>query len=242
MRSAVAVLVVGGALGLVGCQAASGDVFQYTFNQPVVLTDQTVGQTFRPATDAVVGVDVLMATFGPSADAGGELRAVLREGIEGPVLARASLSGADLGDNAWAPLRFSRPIPAPEVAAVELDWRGTGDVAVWVNAPRHDIGEDDLLNDPYKGGELLRDGEPAVGDLAFRVVGTGDPTDAARNVAGILRQGAGRLASDPLFVLAWLALLGGAVWLGVKGLRRPPGELSDGGRHEQAGQDEKARS
>lgn len=241
MRSAVAALILGSALGLVGCQAASGEVFQYTFNQPLVLEDQTVGQTFHPATGGVAGVDVLMATFGPVADPSGELKAVLRDGIDGPVLARTSLSGADLGDNEWAPIRFASPVPAPQVAALELAWRGEGDVAVWANAPRHEIGEDDLLNDPYKGGELLRDGEPAVGDLAFRVVGTGGPADAARNMAAILRQGAGRLAGDPVFALGWLALLGGAVGLGVWGLWRSPGELGDGRAHEQAGDDEKAR-
>lgn len=242
MRSAVAALLVGSALGLVGCQAASGEVFQYTFNQPVALDRDTVGQTFRPATGAVAGVDVLMATFGPAADAGGELEAVLRDGIGGPVLARASLPGADLGDNEWAPIRFDPPVPAPQVAALELDWQGDGTVAVWVNAPRDRVSEGDLMNDPYKGGELLRGGEPAVGDLAFRVVGTGGPGDAARNVAGILRQGAARLASKPLFLLGWLALLGGAVWLGVRGLRRSPGELREGRTHEQAGGDDKARA
>jgi len=242
MRTAVAAFLVAGALGLVGCQAASGEAFQYTFNQPVPLGDgETVGQTFRPVTDAVAGVDVLTATYGGGVDAGGELRAVLRDGVGGPALARGSVPGAELGDNEWATIRFPEPARAPEVAALELDWRGDGSVAVWVNAPLEDVGEDDLLNDPYEGGELLRGGEPAVGDLAFRVVGTGGPADAARNLASIARRGAGRLGSDPLFALAWLALLGGAVWLGWRGLRRPSGQLGDGRRHEQRREYDEAR-
>lgn len=221
MRIGVAALLVVGAVVLAGCQAASGEVFQYSFNQPLLLGDgPPIGQTFRPVTGEVAGVDVLVATFDEPVDTAGELRAVLRDGEDGRVLARATVEHADLGNTEWAPIRFAPAVPAPEVAAVELTWDGASPLAVWANVPQADA--TDLHNDPYLGGQLLRAGEPAVGDLAFRVVGSGEPADAARNLARILRGGASRLADAPLFVGFWLVALAGAVALAVHGLRGPP--------------------
>ena len=239
MRIGVAALLLVGALMVGGCQAASGEAFQHSFNQPIMLGDKPVGQTFRPATSHVAGVDVLVATFDETVDPAGRLRAVLRDGAGGPVLARTSVDGADIGNNEWAPVRFSPPPPAPAVAAVELTWDGASPLAVWANTPLDDGGG--LRNDPYPGGELVRGGEPAVGDLAFRVVGTGSPADAARNLLRIARDGASRLAGDPLFAALWLVLVGGAVWLGVGNLRRPPGELGERRRGEQPREHEEAR-
>lgn len=227
MRKGVVALLVA-VLVVAGCQAAAGDVFQYTFNQPLALTDERpVGQTFAPATGRVAGVDVLVATFGEPVDAGGRLQAVLRDGAGGRVLARATVAGDEVGDNEWATLRFPEPAPAPQVAAVELTWDGSTPLAAWANTPAEEPGEGDLLHDPYPGGQLLVDGEPAVGDLAFRAVGTGGAGTAVRHLAGVARAGAGRLAGDPLFAVAWLGLLAGAAALGVWGLRRPAGELGE---------------
>lgn len=241
MRRRGATLLVLLALGLAGCQEASGEAFQYDFNQPLVLgEDVTVGQTFRPVTDAVAGVDVLTATFGQG-PGGGRLDAVLLDESGGEELARVTLAADEVGDNEWAAIRFSPPVPAPEVAAVELAWRGDGTVAVWANVPQEEPEGQDLLNDPYTGGQLLVDGERSVGDLAFRVVGTGGPADAARNLAGIARQGLAGLARDPLFVLGWLLLLGGSGVLATWGLRPSGGELTDERRDEQRGEHEEAR-
>lgn len=240
MRIGVAALLLLGAVALTGCQEASGEAFQYSLNAPVMLGDEPVGQTFRPATERVAGADVLVATFDEPVDPQGRLRAVLRDG-DGRVLARTTVEGADLGNDEWAPVRFSPTVPAPEVAAVELTWDGSSPLAVWANVPLDEPGEDDVLNDPYPGGQLLRDGEPAVGDLAFRAVGSGGPLDAARNVGGILRAGASRLAGDPLFLGLWVAALAGAGALGVWGLRRPTGKLGDRRRDEQRREREEAR-
>lgn len=240
MRIGVAALLFLGAVGLTGCQEASGEAFQYSLNAPVMLGGEPVGQTFRPVTERVAGVDVLVATFDRPADPQGRLRAVLRDG-DGRVLARTTVDGADLGNDEWAPVRFSPPVPAPEVAAFELTWDGSSPLAVWANVPLDEPGEDDLLNDPYPGGQLLRDGEPAVGDLAFRVVGSGGPLDAARNLGRILRAGASRLAGDPLFLGLWVTALVGAGALGAWGLRRPTGKLGDRRRDEQRREREETR-
>lgn len=242
MRVTAALTVLALMLALPGCQAASGETFQYTFNQPMTLSEEgTLGQTFQPATEVVAGVDVLMATFRGDLGAGNELQAVLRDGIGGQVLARTSVAAGDIDDNQWVPIRFSPPVPAPEVAALELSW-ADGPLGVWVNAPLEDPAEVELLNDPYEGGQLLVDGEPAVGDLTFRVVGAGGALNAARNVARITRQGVGRLADDPWFVLVWLALLTGAGVLAVRQLRSAaPGELGESRRDEQRGDHDKTR-
>lgn len=245
MRIGVAALLVVGVVGVVvlsGCQAAGGEAFQYSFNQALVLDDRTVGQSFRPATERIAGVDLLVATFDQPVDPAGTLRAVLHDGPDGPVLARATLEGTDLANNEWAPVRFVPAVPAPQVAAVKLSWDGASPLAIWGNVPAaQEPADTALMNDPYPGGQLLRDGERAVGDLAFRVVGSGDATDAARNVAGILRQGAGRLAARPLFLGLWVLALAGAGGLGVYGLRRPAGELDDGGGDQQRRRHDEAR-
>lgn len=233
MRIGVAALLVVGVVVVAGCQAAGGEAFQHSFNQPLMLGDEPVGQTFRPVTDVVAGLDVLLATFDEPVDPAGELAAVLRDADDGRVLARATVEPADLGNDEWAPVRFEPAVPAPEVAAVALTWDGETPLAVWANAPLAAPEQVDLRNDPYLGGQLLRGGQPAVGDLAFRVVGADRPGVAGRNLAGLVRAGAGRLADDPLFLGFWLAVLAGALGLGVYGLRRPAGELGEGGRDQQ---------
>lgn len=245
MRIGVAALLVIGAFLIAGCQAASGEVFQHSFNRPLVLGDDPVGQTFRSVTGQIAGVDVLVATFDEPVDPAGELRMVLRDATDGRVLARASVDSAELANNTWAPVRFSPPVRAPDVAAFELRWDGSSPLAVWANVPLDqpdEPGEQDaLLNDPYLGGQLLRGGDPATGDLAFRVVGAGGLEDVVRTVAGVLGGGARRLADRPLFLGLWLLALACAVSLGVWGLRRSTGQLGDGRRRQQGRDHQKAR-
>lgn len=241
MRIGVAALLVVGAFTLTGCQAASGEVFQHSFNQPLVLGEDPVGQTFRPATDGIAGLDVLVATFGEPVDPQGQLRVVLRDGPGGRVLTRGDVEPGELGNDEWAPVRFSPPVPAPGVAAFELTWDGASPLAVWANVPVEAPRDGDPGNDPYLGGQRLHDGEPALGDLAFRVVGSGGAADAARNLAGLLRGAAGRLADDLLFLGLWLTAIAGAVGLGVYGLRGSARQLSDGRRDQERRDDEEAR-
>lgn len=238
MRTGLAALLVLGALAAAGCQEAGGETFQHSFNQPLRLGEEPVAQTFRPATGAVAGVDVLLATFSEPVDPDGELDAVLRDGAGGPVLARATLRHADIGNDEWAAIRFDPAVPAPAVGAVELTWDGASPLAVWANAP---LDDPRAGNDPYLGGQILLGGEPGVGDLAFRVVGTGGAAEAAANVARILRSGASRLADRPLFLVLWVAVVAGSGWLGVRGLRGAPPELRDRRRGQERGQHDEAR-
>jgi membrane protein implicated in regulation of membrane protease activity len=229
------------ALTLMGCQRVGGEAFQETFNQPLALTREVVGQSFRPATGGIAAVNVLLATYDAEPDPAGTLRAVLREGVGGPVLARIEVPGTALGNNEWAPLRFAEPVPSPEVAALELTWDGASPLAVWADVPL-DGGTDAFPNDPYPGGQLLLGGEPAPGDLAFRVVGTGGLAALPGTLAGIARQGLGRLADDPAFAVGWGTLLAAAGSLAVAGLRRPARQRRERGPGEEHGQDEERRA
>jgi hypothetical protein len=214
-----------------------GEAFQETFNQPLALgASPTVGQSFRPATEAIAGVNVLLAAYGTQPDPAGTLSAVLTDGPGGPVLARVEVTGDRLGDNQWAPIRFDQPVQAPETAGLELTWDGAGTVAAWANAPLPDD-PDRFRNDPYPGGELLLDGRPAPGDLAFRVVGTGGIGALPGALAGIARQGLARLAQDRGFAAGWLALLLCSLALAAANLRqRRPREQDREHQEPRAGQ------
>ncbi len=220
-------------LALPGCARLGGEAFQPTHSAAIVL-DDPVGQTFRPATDAIAGVDLSIATYRQTADPNGVLTVILRDGLGGRQLRSASVGGEQLLDNQWARVRFASPVPAPEVAAIEVRWDGPTTVGLLANVPPagYDPAQQDA-NDPYPGGELIRNGARAQGDLAFRVVGTGGPDELARQLGGILRSAGGRLLRDePGFTLGWLGLLAGAVAFTVTGQRRRSGELSDGGDRE----------
>jgi hypothetical protein len=230
---AAAVLLTLGLLS--GCGRAGGEAFQPTVNAALPLDEgRTLGQSFRPATEGVAGVDLLMATFGAVPDPDGQLAVVLRDATSGRVLARSSVPGTAIGDNTWASARFDPPAAAPAVAAIELTWDGGGRVGLWANVPPPDPGPDRLLNDPYPGGELLVDGEHAAGDLAFRVVGTRGATGVPRALAGVAAGALRGLGDRPLFAAVWALLLAAAVVLAVAGFRH-------GRPDEQAGQDNEAR-
>ncbi len=256
------------ALVVAGCARVGGEAFQPTHNGVVPLEgDATAGQTFRSATGAVRGVDLLVATFGEAADADGTLTVTLTEAATGEELARAEVAGGELADNAWVAVRFGAPVPVADAAAVEAGWDGTRPIALRANVPpaepaelgqgegeRGDSSEGadqtaPLLNDPYPGGELLRDGAPATGDLAFRVVGDPGPGDVIATAGGLARGLAAGLAAQPLFGVAWVLLLGGALLLALRGLhgRRPPrrrgtvAQLRQRRRDQQDGQRDEGR-
>lgn len=233
----VLVVLAASMLVLAGCQGASSEAFQHSFNQPLRLDgDHSIAQTFRVRSGRVAGVDVLAGTFGEQPS--GVLVVEVRDEPGGRTLGSTRLSAADVSDSEWAAARFEPPVEVGEKAMVDLEWRGEGPVAVWVNAPLDEPGGDELLNDPYLGGQLLMDGEPAAGDLAFRVVGAGGAGPQWSLVADVARQGLARLVDAPLFAVAWLLLLAGAAALAVWGLAPSTRRLRQGRPHDQGGEHE----
>lgn len=201
-----------------GC---TGEVFQPTHTGVVPLDGQShAGQTFRAPSDQVTRVDVLVATYGRPADPQGTLSVTLLEAPGGTELASTRVRGDALEDNTWVAARFADPVDVGSGAAVELGWDGAEPIALRANVPPAGNDEDRLLNDPYRGGELLRDGAPATGDLAFRVVGATGPGEAATEIARWVRTAASRLTDRPLFAAAWLLLVTGAAALALAPLRR----------------------
>lgn len=204
---------------LAGCARAGGDAFQSTLTEALRVEDG-LGQTFTPGADELAGVDLLTATFGEPADPEGELVVSLLDRAAGEVVATAEVPGAALPDNGWVSARFDEPAPAPAEAAVTFEWTGESPVAVWANVPPSDADPDErLINDPYAGGQLLRDGEPAAGDLAFRVVGDVGPAEPARALARLAGGAVMTLAAAPAFGAVWALAAAGAVVLAVVGFR-----------------------
>lgn len=213
MRARLSVLLLAAVL-LAGCGT---EPFQPTHTDAVPLGDAAVaGQTFRPAAGEVTGVDLLVATYQERPDADGTLTVRLRASPQGAVLAETRVPGAALEDNAWVSARFGEAVAVDGQAAIEAAWDGSAPLGLRANVPPADVPAERLLNDPYPGGELTRHGEPAAGDLAFRVAGTSGPLAWVSRLA----RGAGSaLLGAPVFAVAWLLLLGGAVTLAVAGSR-----------------------
>lgn len=201
---------------LAGC---GSEPFQPTHTDAVPLDGGAVGQTFRSASQAVGGVDLLVATYREPPDAGGTLTVRLRHAPGGPVAAQADIGGAALEDNTWVAARFDEPVAVGEQAALEVAWDGDTRLGLRANLPPGEVGTDRLLNDPYPGGELTRQGQPAAGDLAFRVVGAREPLAW---LTGLARGAGSRLLRAPVFAAVWVVLLAGAIALAVAGLVRPP--------------------
>ncbi len=242
-----------------GCARAAGEPFQvaHTGTLPV---DGRTGQSFSPRSSRLAGVDVLTGTL--DEEPSGTLVMRLRDGVGGPVLARAEVDGTDVGDNSWTRFRFDEPIAAPTVAAVTFALDGGGAVVLYADVPDEDttpgeIEDGEVLpNDPYPFGSLLDGDTPATGDLAFRVVGA-DGAGAVPVALGALLANTGRLlAQVPLFTAVWVVLLAAAAGLAAAGLRRPrsgaPGrprprpepavpELAEGGEDQQGGGDHEGR-
>lgn len=237
--AAVALLVL-----VSGCARLGGEVLQGSHNVALPLaTGETLGQTFATVGDQLVGVDLETATY--SRDLDGTLRVELRDAADGRVLATAEVPGEDVADNGWTPVRFDEPVAAPERARVEVAWDGADPVGLYGNVPDRPRpalevqapGAADaapLVNDPYPGGTLERDGAPAGGDLAFRVVGRPGAAGVARTVGAVLGGLAAGAAQQPVATLLWVAALAGCVTLALRGLRGPG--LAGDGRNGRTGQ------
>lgn len=217
-RLVVGVLLV---VTLCGCARVGGEPMQATRNGVVDLSGApTVGQSFQSPTGTVAGVDLLVATYGSSPDAQGELAVALVDVESGATLAEAGVAGSDIDDNSWVPVRFDEPVQAEGVPAAFLAaWDGDGQVGLHANIPPADYTDELLLNDPYPGGELITDGEAAPGDLAFRVVGDPGPGTVVATAAGLVRGAGAALLRQPVFGVAWMVLFLGAVGLAGYGWR-----------------------
>lgn len=239
------------ALLLGGCGRLGGSPFQATLNRPQPLSaDHAVGQTFTPV-GPVTGIDVHLATYGVQPDPSGTLEVVLREGADGQALATAAVPAADIGDARWARARFDRPVVVDGLAAFTVAWTGTTPAAAWVNALPPDIDgavcagdpPERLCNDPYPGGQLLIGGQPAQGDMAFRVTADVGPRDVLDTAVGLVRGAGSALLRQPLFGLGWAVLFVGALTLALAGFRgaRTAPQLADRRPDEQQRQGEESR-
>lgn len=211
-------------LGLAGCARAGGEPFQPTLNSPITLEEGSVlGQTLNPAGDAVAAVEVQVATFDAPADPAGVLTVVLRDPGDGAAIDTAQVAGADLADAAWVRASFDGPVTVPDVVLAEVSWEGATPLALWANLPLSGDGSASIVNDPYPGGQLVRDGRPAEGDLAFRVVGDGGVAAGVAQVGEVIRSTGARLRDEPAFAVVWLLALVGCGVLAISGLRRQRG-------------------
>lgn len=207
-------------LGVTGCARTAGDAFQATLTDAVAAHDQPVGQTFTPGADRIAGVDLLVATFSERPDPEGELRVSLVNHDTDGAVATAEVSADAVADGQWVSARFDEPASPPPNPAFRVAWTGDSPVGVWANVPPGDADPDErLINNPYAGGQLLRDGQPAAGDLAFRVVGDVGPVEPLRALGRLAGGAVMTLAAVPWFGLAWAALLAGALALAVAGFR-----------------------
>jgi len=228
---------------LAGCARVGGEAFQPTVTTALTLTeDRPVGQTIRPAGDILRGIDVLVATYGTSADPAGTLQVEVLDDA-GVTLSSAQVAGSALHDNDWVTLRFAEPVGVPTQVALHLTWTGQSQVGLYANTPATPHPDGVLLNDPYPGGELLIDGVPAPGDLAFRVRGDGGIGTAVNAVGRLIRDAAGRLNDVPGFALLWVVLMGGATTLAARGFRRSRTvvQLGQSGPDDQQREDHEAR-
>ncbi|CAN5336075.1 hypothetical protein BH23ACT9_BH23ACT9_36530 [soil metagenome] len=203
------------------CGRAGGEVFQPTLNTPLVLeAGRTVGQTFNPVGGTVAAVDLHVATFDTAVDPDGVLTVVLRDADSREVLDLAQVPGSALGDAAWVRAAFDEPVPVEGVAVAEVSWVGASPVALWANVAPPELERVGIVNDPYRDGQLVLDGVPTEGDLAFRVAGEGRPAAAAQQAVEVVRSAAARMAAEPMFAVLWVLAMAGAGALALTGLRR----------------------
>jgi len=223
MRRILVILAL--VLVLCACERVGGEAMQATRNTVVDLTDAPVtGQSFQSPTGSVAGIDLLMATYGDAPDTAGILEVELVDLESGDMLASAAVDGAELADNAWAPVRFDRTAAVDGPAAFLVAWDGEGQVGLHANTPPADYTGEELLNDPYPGGELIVDAEAAPGDLAFRIVGAPGPGTVVATAIGLVRGAGAALARQPLFGIGWGVLFLAAMALtgyGWRAGRRP---------------------
>ena len=206
---------------LTGCARTGGEPFQPTHNGPLPLEEgATVAQTINPAGDAISGLDVQVATYAAPADPDGALTLALRDPDTGRRIARTSVPGSDLADTTWVAIRFDEPVDVPDVVLAELSWEGATPLALWANTPASpQVRSAGVPNDPYEDGELVVDGLPRTGDLAFRVRGVAGPSTALAQLGEVVASAGSRLLAEPIFAILWLLALVGGVALAVRGLR-----------------------
>ncbi|MGI9016966.1 MAG: hypothetical protein ACR2HR_07675 [Euzebya sp.] len=196
-----------------------GEPFQPALNTPVSLDQgQLIGQTINPAGHRVRQLDVSVATFAAAADPEGELVVVLRDPANRDVLATTVVPGIDIEDGAWVSAGFDPPASVGDLVLAEFNWDGVTPLALWADTTLE--GTRGITNDPYPEGELVIDGRPADGDLAFRVVSGPSVTVAAGQLGGVVRSLAAGLRDQPVFAVLWLLVLAGATLTAVVGFRR----------------------
>lgn len=214
-RACVAVALVA---GLAGCGRAGGQPFQPALNTPVQVNGDTViGQTLNPPGDTITGLDLSIATFGASADPDGELTVTLRPVTASGPAVQARVDGSDISDGAWVTATFDPAAPGDGVVLAEMTWEGSTPLALWADVPLEDT--EGIVNDPYPPGQLVIDGQPTQGDLAFRVRADGGLTAAARQLRQTLTTAGLRLLDQPVFFAIWLLGVIAMAWLAVTGFR-----------------------
>lgn len=202
-----------------GCARAGGEAFQPTLNEPLPLeAGRTLGQSLNPAGSAVAGVDLQVATYDAPADPEGILTVTLVDPVSGDVLDTAQVGGDAMADASWVRADFGTPVAVGDVVVVEASWDGDTPLALWANVPPAGPAVE-VVNDPYPDGQLVRDGRPSDGDLAFRVVGAGGVGAGAGQLAEVVRSTGARLADQPAFAVLWGLAVVGAAALAVVGLR-----------------------
>lgn len=203
---------------LAGCGRVGGEPFQGALNNPITLDDQgSVAQTINPAGGSISQLDVTVATFAAATDPSGELRVTLTPVGGSTVLGTTTVSGADMVDGSWVSATFDPAVVVPDVVLATFTWEGDTPLAVWADTTLP--GTSGIQNDPYAKGQLVVDGRPTEGDLAFRVLADGGPGAVVEQVGEVARTGAARLLDEPVFLVLWgLALVGATVL--ATGLRR----------------------
>lgn len=193
----VAALVLAG-----GCARVGGEPAQYTANGGLhVDRFHTVSQTVNPAGDQVKAVDVLVLAQPEEGD--GVLTLALA--ADGDVLGEQAvpLKGITEADR-WVSFAFDQPVAVPDVVDVQLNIKGEGSVLVAANSTPDDANPSkEPVHDPYPQGEAAANGKPINGDIAFRVVGTRGSSGLPSQVGAIVKEGAKRLISQPLFAYPW---------------------------------------
>ena len=198
-----------------GCGRVGGEPFQPSSNTPVTLEDgNSVGQILNPNGDSVSEIDVSVATFAQQADPQG----VLTVTLDGRGERRSAIvSGADIADGAWVAATFDPPAPVDDLTTMDITWEGTTPIALWSNQDL--AGTSGISNDPYAAGQIVLDGRPTTGDLAFRVTTESGLSDGLAQFVEVMRGAAARLVDQPVFTLVWTILLIGSAVLAVRGRR-----------------------
>ncbi len=213
--------------GLTGCGRAGGQPFQPALNTPVQITaDTVIGQTLNPPSDTIVGLDLSIATFGAPADPDGELTVTLRPVTASGPAVQARVDGSDISDGAWVSATFDPAAPSDGVVLAEMTWEGATPLALWADVPLQDT--EGIVNDPYPPGQLVIDGQPTQGDLAFRVRADGGLTAVVRQIRQTVTTTGVRLLAQPVFSAVWLLGVVAAAWLALTGFRP---RRSNAGRH-----------